>query len=32
MKIVLLDSSPLGMVTHPKASETNTLCKNWPND
>ena len=27
--LVLLDTSPLGMVTHPKASGNNLACTNW---
>jgi hypothetical protein len=27
--IVLLDAGPLGMVTNPKSSPENELCKNW---
>jgi len=29
MLVVLLDSSPLGMVTHPLAENENKLCKEW---
>lgn len=29
MKIILLDSSPLGRVTNPNATTKNTQCKDW---
>lgn len=29
MMLILLDSSPLGMVTHPLAENKNKLCKDW---